>query len=328
VCPKQEQKQKFKITGFEPIWKSQSKTNSLIIGVSVGSQSFEGIGLNTLVNAINTQSKKVTHCTIAVCDTLQRHNYRLDGKTSEEAAHTMSKIAGNQWIERNTSVLKKLKIPYQTTRWDEWLNDSRYADAFSEISNLFDKDFEFKEAVEYSIKTFSSRFRKRHEELGFSEGGIDPAALVQSCRAYLLEECAIIMKLWPINKNDHCEFILYPGKMTKALAYTYEKFVVEKNLFKWNKFVLKKTISLSQSNAALFDFQDKVALTSPVNEQEKYFFLSVLAGCTSIMTALSNASKAEKIEMLSSFTKASFFQRPYVNDTFESTSNEKIFLQK
>ncbi|MEN9449684.1 MAG: hypothetical protein RJA83_298 [Pseudomonadota bacterium] len=327
MYPKQEQKQK--ITGLEPIWKSQSKTNSLIVGVSVGADHFEGIGLSSLVNAINMLSEKVTHCTIAICDTLQRHNYRLDGKTSEKDAYTMSEIAGDQWIERNTPILKKLKISYQTTRWNEWLNDSRYANAFTEVSTLFDKDPEFKKEVECSIKTFSSRFRKRHEELGFSAEVIDPEILVDSCRAYLLEECAIIMKLWPINRVSHCEFLLYPGKMTKALAYTYEKLVVEKNLFKWNKFILKKTTSLSENNSALFNFQEKVAFTHPSNEQEKYFFIAVLAGCTSILTTYPTLSKDEQLDMLSIYTcKTAFFLRPSVPDAFESTSKDGNSFRK
>lgn len=107
MCPKKEKLQK--ILGLDPILKSQRKTNSLIIGVSVGSEPFEGIGLSSLVNAINRLSKEVTHCTIAVCDTLQRHNYRLNGTTTKEDAFSMSERAGDEWIARNTEILENLR---------------------------------------------------------------------------------------------------------------------------------------------------------------------------------------------------------------------------
>lgn len=328
MSPKKEQKQK--INGLEPIWKSQSNTNSLIIAVSVGGEHFEGKSLSTLVETINTLSEKVTHCKVAVGDTLQRYNYQLNGKVSAVNAFSMSKKAGDEWIARNDATLKKLKISYHITRWDEWLNDSRYEDASTEVSTLFDKDPEFKKAIECSIHTFSSRFRKRHEELGFGADVIDPEALEQSCRAYLLEECAIIMKLWPINKVNHCEFLLYPGKMTKALAYSYEKFVVEKNLFKWNKFTIKEKNSIPENKPILLNFQENVVVTRPSNEKERRFFLSVLAGCTSIMTSQSNLSKDDKLDMLVRYTqKSAFFENPnQITDVFKSTSKVVNFCPK
>ena len=328
MCPKKEKLQE--IGGLAAILDSKKKTNSLIIGVSVGSEPFEGIGLSSLVNALNGLAEKVTHCTIAVCDTLQRHNYRLNGTISEEDAFPISERAGDEWIARNTKILENLKIPYSITRWNEWLNNPSYVDAFREISSLFDEDSEFKKAIESSINTFSSRFKKRHEELGFSADEIDRKILEQSCRAYLLEECAIIMKLWPINKDEHCEFLLYPGKMTKALAYTYDKFVVKKSLFKWNKFILKKATPLSENNSALFNLQEKIALTSLSNVQKEHFFLSVFAGCMSIMASRPDLSNGERLDMLFTYTKKTSFllNSPPVSDAFQSTSQEGNFFKK
>jgi tRNA-dependent cyclodipeptide synthase len=325
VSPKKEQKQK--IHGLDPIWKSQSKTNSLIIAISVGGEHFERESLSTLVEAINKLSEKVTHCIIAVGDTLQRHNYRLNGKTSEANAFSMSEKAGDEWIARNIEILKKLKVSYHITRWNEWLNDKEYGNAFLEISTLFETDPAFKEAIQCSVKAFSSRFIKRHEELGFKEG-IIPEALEQACQAYLLEECAIIMKLWPINKENHCEHLLYPGKMTKALAYSYDK-MVQKNLFQWHKFTIKEKTPSPERNPILLNLQENIAVIKPNNEQERYFFLSVLAGCTSIMTS-QNSSSDEKLDMLFRYThRVAFFLKPnQVTDVFESTSNVINFCPK
>lgn len=318
--PNQEQEQEQKINGLEPIWKSQNKANSLIIGVSVGSEHFEGVKFSSLVNAINLLAEKVTHCTIAIGDTLQRHNYRLDGKVSEKDAYAMSMKEGDNWIERNSSILKRLKIPYKTTRWGEWLDDPRYENASTEISTLFEKDSAFKFSVEDSIKAFSTRFRKRHEDLGFDPETIDQEILEQCCCAYLLEECAIIMQLWPKNEDKHCEYLLYPGKMTKALAYAYDKMVHKKDLFKWNKYIIKQKNLISRDNTPV-NFEEKIEVIKPYNEQERRFFLTVSAACRSIMA--SEYLPAEKVEMLSSYTKKiAFFSILSANEAFESISKE------
>ncbi|MEN9917277.1 MAG: hypothetical protein RLY40_1209 [Pseudomonadota bacterium] len=325
MCPNQEQEQK--INGLEPILKAQNKNNSLIIGVSVGAEHFEDIKLSSLVNAINILNEKVTHCIIAIGDTLQRHNYTLDGKTNEKEAYAMSMKAGDAWIERNTPILNKLKISYQTIRWNEWLNDSRFPNAFAEISTMFDKDSDFKNAIECSVKSFSVRFRKRHEELGFDPEAINPEILEQNCRAYLLEECAIIMQLWPTNNNNHCEYLLYPGKMTKALAYAYDKVVQKKDLFKWNKYTIKQKNRNSTGNI-LVNFKEKLELTKPDNIQERYFFLSVLAGCTSIITSQPDLSREERLDMLSIYTNRAAFFNSSTNGIFEFPSQEVNFTKK
>lgn len=325
MCPKQEQKQK--INGLEPVWKSQSKTNSLIIAVSVGGKDFEGESLSTLVEAIN-KLPNVINCIIAVGDTLQRHNYRLDGKTNAEIAFSMSEKAGDEWLKRNNEILKKLIIPYHIIRWNKWLKDEGYDNARLEISTLYDNDHAFQQAIQCSIDSFSDRFIKRHEELGFKENVIHEV-LQSSCRAYLLEECAIIMKLWPVNKDNHCEYLLYPGKMTKALAYAYDKMVQKKDLFKWNKFTIKEK-NLTARDSDQFNFEEKVPV-SFYSEQERRLFLSASAACESIMA--SHYSPEEKVNMLSSYTnkvalKVAFFPRSPINDTFESTSQEGNFFRK
>lgn len=321
MYPKQEPKQKIK--GLEPIWASKSKTNSLIIAVSVGGKDFEGESLSTLVEAIN-KLPNVINCIIAVGDTLQRHNYRLNGKTKEAIAFSMSEKAGDEWLKRNNEILKKLIIPYHITRWNKWLKDEEYDNARLEISTLYDNDHAFQQAIQCSINSFSDRFIKRHEELGFKENVIHEV-LQSSCRAYLLEECAIIMKLWPVNKDNHCEYLLYPGKMTKALAYAYDKMVQKKDLFKWNKFTIKER-NLTAKNSDQFNFEEKVPVSS-YSEQERRLFLSVSAACESIMA--SHYPPEKKVDMLSSYTnKVAFFSKTPINDTFESTSQEGNFFQK
>lgn len=223
-----------KISGLNTI-KKDFKTPfmqeiSLIIGVSVGSKKHDGEALAALVEAINRlhKSVKITNCTIAVCDSLQRHNYRIDGKTDEEKALSMSKKAGAEWIEANIETLKHLNVDYTIVRWDTWLKDEkRYREAFLEISNLLAQDYAFQKTMDNSIQVFSSRFNKRYQELGIS-APINDDVLQKSCRDYLLEECAIIMKMWPLYKQEHSQYILYPEKMTEALEYVYKQVVPQK----------------------------------------------------------------------------------------------------
>jgi hypothetical protein len=290
-----------KVCGLNAILTSKRKNNSLIIGVSVGARYYEGKFLFALVNAINKLSEKVDHCIVAVCDTLQRHNYRLDGKTSEQSAFTMSEIAGDKWIERNSAILKNLKVPYDIIRWTEWLKDTRYVNAFSGISILFDKDFAFKKAIECSIHEFSFRFKKRYEELEFNKGIVLDKNVEESCRFYLLEECAVVMKLWPAYKMDHCEYLLYPSKMTKALEYTYQQ-IVQADLFKWNKFSFKKTISLSN-----FHSQKKVEFKKPYDEQESYACPSASVSCSGNVVSPVSSSEEKPNVLSDCISKATSF---------------------
>lgn len=276
------------------------------------------------MEAINKLSNKITNCIVALGDTLQRHNYQLNGKTSDEVAFSMAEKAGDEWLKRNNEILKKLIIPYHITRWNEWLNDKEYANAFLEISTLFETDSAFKAAIQCSVRAFSSRFTRRHEELRFKEV-IIPEVLEQACQAYLLEECAIIMKLWPINKDNHCEFLLYPGKMTKALAYAYDKFVQKKELFKWNKFAIKEE-NFIPKDGALCSLEERAGLMGPYNEQERRLFILAFAACKSI-TSQPDLSKTEKVKMLSEYTHITFFSKMVPINNIESSSKETNFFQ-
>ena len=229
-----------KVRGLNVVKKSPYKENSLIIGISVGSEKFEGTLFLALIKSINElfELGKVTDCKFHLADTLQRYNYMIDGKTSERDAFLMSQKAGDEWITRHIEILTCLKLPYKIIRWNKWLNSGeQFIEAFSRVSSLAD-NLAFEAAILNSIAEFSSRFKKRYENLKMNNP-INDEALQKSCRSYLLEECAIIMKLWPIYKKNVCQYLLYPGKMTEALSRTYEDVVEQKKIFKWVKFYFK-----------------------------------------------------------------------------------------
>ncbi len=303
-----------KIVGLNNLAISENKTNSLIIGISVGGPNHEGKRFSALIDTINKIHEKLNNCTIAVCDTLQRHNYMISGKVNEEQAFSKSRIAGDNWVERNKPILEKLKISYKIVRWDEWLKCTTYKSAVSKIKDLLCTSSDFQKDMQTSVETFSSRFTNRHKELGL-EGNISNDLLKSCCRAYLIEECAIMMNVWPIYKADHCQHILYPGNMTKALSGAYENTVTQKNLFKWKKFSFKKVVNNHEEtygeaiefimNELIRLNGEKISFLNSCSETQKSLFFNVLASSSGIVE--SNTIETEdKPKLLAKYIKNLF----------------------
>ena len=165
ATPTKENTRRIKVSGLEHIIQSQQPV-SLLLGISVGGDAHEGERLSAIVDGINRihDNDKVIHCDIMLCDTLQRYNYMIDGKTDEEVAIRLSKAEGEAWIKRNKPILEKLKLSYRIIRWDECRSDSQYQTAISEVKDKYNKDPKFQEAISRSTQTFLSRFIKRYKE--------------------------------------------------------------------------------------------------------------------------------------------------------------------
>lgn len=137
---------------------SQEKLTA-IIGISVGQDYHEGQKLQAIIQAANQHYAK---CIFVIGDSLQRFNYQISGMSALEA-YEKAREAGDLWLygktisstdTKNNTVLspspfdqeekmggnleaiKQLKIPYEVTRWDEWI--FKKADQFTaEISTNF-----------------------------------------------------------------------------------------------------------------------------------------------------------------------------------------------
>jgi len=236
----------------------QEQTFSIIIGISVGGKHHEGESLKALIDLINKEPLyKAVRCMIAVCDSLQRHNYWLDGDMTEEKAHLASIEQGDQWLERNFPILETLKIPFEISRWEAWRTHPKYADAYEQICNLADADAGFKEALSTSVTEYKNRDKKRNNGSGSVQ---DPLQQERQSQIYFFEECAVIPILWP---STQYQIILYPQKIPSVVRYACQKLLPENKqpLFQWVHFRLynKKKVAAA---TVLPDNQDSTQTSS------------------------------------------------------------------
>lgn len=178
--------------------------------VSVGQKYHEDKRLSATVDLINQSNFK--SCTIAVADTLQRHNYPA---MLPEDAYLYALESGNEWLDRNAECLSRLKPAVTLLKWDEALQDAGYAALKQQVENEYHNNPDYHSAVNATINVFIDRVKKRDDKQ-------DLVQAFQNCLTYLIEECPIIMPLWAMQGFD---FIIYPKQMTDAMAKTRELFV-------------------------------------------------------------------------------------------------------
>lgn len=187
---------------------------SVVLLVSVGADYHEGEKLGATIDLINRSG--FSRCAIAVADTLQRHNLP-DATAADRHAHAYRQ--GSQWIDRNRDYLDRIDCPTNILRWDYALRHPRYEHWYRQVEQAYHDDREYHDAIESTIGRFIDRMSSRGIDF-------DEAAARAACRAYLLEECPIIMPLWA---EEGFDFIVYPQRITAAMNRTRELFVVQQN---------------------------------------------------------------------------------------------------
>ena len=183
-----------------------------ILLISVGQSYHEGAKLLATIELLNRSNFKC--CTVMVADSLQRYNFL--NSLSQVEAYKLAISLGDQWIERNLSMLNQLIIPYEIIRWDCHYQQSLFYQPYKDqlIKDYF-TDSKTKDAIDATINAYLARCANSISNLEYYK-------FYKSCFDYVLEECPILMPLWAHQGYD---FIIYPKKMTRAMYITYEKFV-------------------------------------------------------------------------------------------------------
>jgi tRNA-dependent cyclodipeptide synthase len=170
--------------------------SSFMLGISMGSQNHEGEALEAIVERINSGS--FTQGVIDLADTLNRYRYIADGKTEQQAID-ISKKEGDAWLERNTHILSRLRVPAIIHRWDEWLNHPKYEDTIERMRMLYTDSHALRQALDKDIEGFYIR------NYGTSE---IPDERKDLSVEYYLEELAVAT----IMLEDKPSLVMYPGK--------------------------------------------------------------------------------------------------------------------
>jgi tRNA-dependent cyclodipeptide synthase len=206
--------------------KDQFKEAKCALPISVGQPYHEGEKFKATIELLNKHFKE---CMIIVCDSLQRHTLAIyDETASEEELRRKAVLEGDLWIERNLETIKRLKIPYQITRWDEWLLSPEYQEKQGSIECLYAQDEVFKKISDSDANIFLKRMEKRIPSINNMEKGFE------RCLKYIKEECSFDLLL--IKK--YFSFLVYPGQSPEAQKYVDEKLIKKQPVSLWERLVI------------------------------------------------------------------------------------------
>lgn len=176
-------------------WRAFDKAR---LQISVGQEYHEG---EKLLATLSWTDERFDKLIICVNDTLQRHNFEFDGHAPDEA-FALSLAAGQEWIERNSEMIRKLGN-YELVRWENWRTDPAYEYGLTVMNRLYQNNASFRSEVDNEIENFWSRMQKRDDAPGASRY----EEFRKHSLNYLLEECAIFQLMFARDKAVD----IYPG---------------------------------------------------------------------------------------------------------------------
>jgi signal transduction histidine kinase len=188
--------------------KKEFKNSKCVMIISVGQKYHENGELQAAVSLID---RHFGYCNILVCDTLQRHSLAIEQNKSEEELAVLARNAGDKWIKRNMQYISTLTIPYEISRWDDWINKDRYRDYHEKVLKLYNSDDIYKKVVEQIAQEFLSR-RNNIKNYNLA---------LDLCIKFLLEESAVAC-LWV---ESGYKYDVYPTRSNLAMIMAYNKLV-------------------------------------------------------------------------------------------------------
>jgi hypothetical protein len=171
------------------------------MGISMCSRNHTGESLEAIVSWLNTAD--YTNIRIGISDTLNKHNHIMSG---DAYAWEKARREGDLWLDQNLQTLKKLTIPYQIFRWDDWISNSPEKVNQNQIKyrNAFYKDPVLRDALLTDIDGFFSRKGSTLADTPFE--------IAAHSLNYLIEELAVYEVIF---SNYPCT-VIYPGKQLKC----------------------------------------------------------------------------------------------------------------
>ncbi|HEX4044147.1 MAG TPA: hypothetical protein VHZ76_00595 [Gammaproteobacteria bacterium] len=125
---------------------------------------------------------------------------------------------GDDWLKRNEKFCQQLTIPYEIVRWSSWVNTQKFNAAVKFSTFKFIVNDSFNKAINDVAKEFIDRHEKRY-------GMLSPSLHKKAknyCIDYLIEECGVMMHLWP---TLNCQYEIYPTGRNKAMDVAYELWI-------------------------------------------------------------------------------------------------------
>lgn len=174
--------------------------NTARLQISVGQEYHESEKLEATINWCKDRFEFVQIC---VNDTLQRFNLLFEDNISPKIAWFLAERHGNEWIERNKHLFSLLPA-FEIKRWEEWKSTSEYSLILKQVRDLYEKNTEFKNAIDSNIESLWFRRKKRIGSC-YNDKTYDIFATLS--KEYLLEETSIFSLMFE-QKNA---IDIYPG---------------------------------------------------------------------------------------------------------------------
>lgn len=212
--------------------KNSFKESVCVFAISVGQKANEGENLAATIDFINSNFKS---CIIALGDTLQRFNLTFLHDLDARNSYKKSLEDGSSWLIRNKPIYSELKIPFQVTRWDEWLNHEDYKSLEIKLKKIYKKDQSIRDSFNKTAEDFKERFRKILIEKNIEITDELLEKVKTKSVEYLKEESIIMTSIWA---TEGFNYILYPSPILEAVEKTREKLLDkgQENYSKWLEF--------------------------------------------------------------------------------------------
>jgi hypothetical protein len=189
--------------------------SQILLPISVGQDYHEAIKLETLLILIKKSFKEtpIPLVRIMVADTLQRYSLAIQLGKTPEACEVLAREKGEEWKERYLLAIKSvLGETVQLEIWDVWRHHALFTPFINLIENYYAENRLFREALERDIHDFEERHHKSSHPNGLT------AVEKEHCRAYIKEECAILI-IWEYAQvSPGYRVMIYPMKLSHAMT--------------------------------------------------------------------------------------------------------------
>jgi tRNA-dependent cyclodipeptide synthase len=154
------------------------------LGISVGEHFHEGAKLTATLKWAEGRFQRFH---VFLCDTIHRFNYPCYFKGDQELAANLARQAGDEWLNRNISAFEGIKLPYEISRWDDWVKLPGFVARYGQMQSLFENN----EALRAALTKDASRYLDNNWEK-LKDEGITYQERVHGGIAYMLEELSVL----------------------------------------------------------------------------------------------------------------------------------------
>jgi hypothetical protein len=193
-------------------YKQGFKESTCILPISIWQSEREEDNLRATLELISRSFKA---CSLFMYDIVQRYSFAISHNKDEDAFFDFCKDEGYRWIHKNSDIIEtSLTIPYQITRWNNWMKHHRYQYFHKKIISLYDEDTEYRASINAAIKLALDTMTRRGQVFDMDKG-------TKLYTKYIIEECTILC-LWAM---ESLSFIVNIGSEATHIRMTREKII-------------------------------------------------------------------------------------------------------